>query len=83
MRNCTHVPRPWWQVGLTILPGLIVLGRQMSSTAVSLDVGLRYLLLAVVILLSISSILLTAVRRSLFKVPVWGLIPLGLYTLTY
>ena len=78
MRNRSLVPKAWWQVGLTILPGLIFLGRQVRSTPTSLDVGLRFLLLAVVILLSISSILLTAVRRSLFKVPVWGLIPLGL-----
>jgi hypothetical protein len=78
MRNCSFVPKPWWQVGLTILPGLIFLSRQVSSTFARLDAGLRFLLLAVIILLSISSVLLAAVRRSLFKVPVWGLIPLGL-----
>jgi hypothetical protein len=78
MRNRSLVPKPWWQVGLTILPGLIFLSRQVSSTSTPLGVGLRFLLLAVLILLSTSSVLLAAVRRSLFKVPAWGLVPLGL-----
>jgi hypothetical protein len=25
MKSCTRVPRLWWQVGLTVLPGLIFL----------------------------------------------------------
>jgi len=78
MRNRSLVPKPWWQVGLAILPGLIFLSRQVSSTSAPLGAGLRFLLLAVMILLSASSVLLTAMGRSLFKVPVWGLIPLGL-----
>ncbi len=78
MKSCTHVPRPWWQVGLTVLPGLIFLLGQVSSQSKPLNTGLRFLALAVMILLIISSILVAAIRRSLFKVPVWGLIPLGL-----
>jgi len=78
MENRPLVPRPWWQVGLAVLPGLIFLLRQVTSPSTPLGVGLHYLLLAVMILLSISSVLLAAMRRSLFKVPVWGLIPLGL-----
>jgi hypothetical protein len=79
MRNRSFVPKPWWQVGLTILPGLIFLGRQVSSsTSAPLDAGLRFLLWAVMVLLSASSVLLAAVRRSLFRVPSWGFVPLGL-----
>jgi hypothetical protein len=78
MKNRFLVPEPWWQVGLTILPGLIFLGRQVSSTGTPLDAGLRFLLWAVMVLLSASSVLLAAVRRSLFRVPSWGLVPLGL-----
>jgi hypothetical protein len=78
MRNRSLVPRPWWQVGLTVLPGLVFLLRQVSSSSPPLDKGLRFLMLAVLILLIISSVLLAAKRRSLFQVPVWGFIPLGL-----
>lgn len=82
MRNCSLVPKPWWQVGLAILPGLIFLSRQVSSTSTPLStplsVGLHFLLLAVMILLSASSVVLAAVRRPPFNVPVWGFIPLGL-----
>jgi len=77
MTNRSLVPKPWWQVGLTILPGLVFLSRQVSSPPTPSGV-LRFLLLAILILLSASSILLAAVRRSLFKVPAWGLVPLGL-----
>ncbi len=79
MRNRPLVPKPWWQVGLAILPGLIFLFRQVSSPPPPLDDVLRFLLLAAMVLLTISSVLLAAARRSLFKVPVWGLIPLGLW----
>jgi hypothetical protein len=79
MRNRSLVPTPWWQVGLAVLPGLIFLLRQVSSPPALLKEALRFLLLTVMILLSISSVLVTAVRRSPFKVPVWGLIPLGLF----
>ena len=78
MRNRSLAPRPWWQVGLTVLPGLIFLLRQVSSLPTPLDEVLRFLMLAVVILLSASSVLLAAARKSLFQVPAWGLIPLGL-----
>jgi len=80
MRNRSLVPTPWWQVGLTVLPGLTFLLGQVASPAALLSEVLRFLLLAVVLLLSISSVLVAAVRRSPFKVPVWGLIPLGLFT---
>lgn len=78
MRNRPLVPRPWWQVGLAVLPGLTFMLVQVSPTSIPLDTGLRFLELAVAILLSISSLLLAARRRSLFKVPVWGLVQLGL-----
>jgi hypothetical protein len=73
MRNYSLVPRPWWEVGLTILPGLIFLLGPVFSTWPPL----RFLMLAALILLIISSVLVAAKRRSLFQAPVWGLIPLG------
>lgn len=78
MRNRTLVPRPWWQVGLTILPGLVLLLGQMLSWPDPLRVGVRFLELAIMVLLIASSILLAIRQRSLFQMPVWGLIPLGL-----
>lgn len=78
MRNRSHIPKPWWQVGLAVLPGLIFLLRQISSPSTPLAVGLRHLLLAVTILLSVSGVLLAALRRSPFEVPVWAFLQLGL-----
>ena len=78
MRNRSLVPRPWWEVGLTVLPGLIFLLGQVSSPPPPLNVGWRFLALAVMILLIVSSVLVAVKRQSLFQVPVWGLIPLGL-----
>lgn len=79
MRNRAVVSRPWWQVGLAVLPGLIFLLGQVSSLPSPWDEGLHFLLLAAMILVSVSSVLLTAIRRSLFKVPAWGLVSLGLF----
>ena len=78
MRNRTLVPRPWWQVGLTILPGLVLLLGQMPSWPDPLRAGLLPLMWAVMILLIVSSVLWAVIRKSLFQVPVWGFIPLGL-----
>jgi hypothetical protein len=52
--------------------------RQVTLMSPPLDVVYRYLPMAAMILVSVSSVVVAAVRRSLFKVPVWGLIPLGL-----
>ena len=81
MRNRSLVPRPWWEVGLTVLPGLILLlGSLLGRVSLSspLNTGLRFLAWAVMLLLILSSVLWAAARKSLFQVPVWGLIPLGL-----
>jgi hypothetical protein len=78
MGKLSPVPRPWWQVGLSVLPGLILLLGQVFSPSSLLSTALRPLALAVMILLILSSVLLAARRKSLFQVPVWGLIPLGL-----
>jgi hypothetical protein len=78
MKSRSLVPKPWWKVGLVVLPGLVFLIGQACSNAAPWNEGLRFLLLAVVILLSASSVLLAAIRRSPFNVPVWGFIPLGL-----
>ena len=79
MRKRAPIPKPWWQVGLAVLPGLIFLDGQVSEVSESLDTGFRYLALGIMILLTVSSVVLAAVRRSPFRVPVWGLVPLGLF----
>ena len=78
MRKRTLAPKPWWQVALAVLPGLLFLLGNASEASNPLETGLRYLGLVILILLTASSIVVAAVRRSLFKVPVWGLMPLGL-----
>jgi len=77
MKNRSLVPGSWWQVGLTILPGLTLLLAQVFSPSRAVSAGLRYLMLAVMILLIVSSVLRAVKRKSLFEVPVWGFIPLG------
>lgn len=77
-RNHSLVPRPWWQVGLAVLWGLIFLLRQVTSLSPSWDAVYRYLSLAATILVSASSVVLAVMRKSASRVPVWGLIPLGL-----
>lgn len=79
MRNRSLFPRPWWQVGLTVLPGVLLLLNQVSSPPPPWDVRSYFLWLAVMVLLSISSVSVSAVRRSPFKVPAWGSVPLGLF----
>ncbi len=77
MKNRSLDPRPWWQVGLTILPGLTLLLGQVFSPSGAVSAGFRYLMLAVMLLLIVSSVLRTVKRASLFEVPVWGFISLG------
>jgi hypothetical protein len=78
MGNSFLVPRPWWQVGLTVLPGLIFLLGEMPPLSTYGYPGVVYLAWAVMVFLILSSILAAIRHRSLFQVPVWGLIPLGL-----
>ena len=61
----TQLPKPWRQVGLTVLPGLFFL------------VSASRLLFGTLIGLSLASFWLEYKRRNLFDIPVWGLIPLG------
>jgi len=77
MINRSLVPNPWWQVNLTVLPGLIILLGQVPPASPRLYPGVVYLAWAVMIFLILSSLLVAVKRRSLFKVPVWGFIPLG------
>jgi hypothetical protein len=77
MVNRSLVPKPWWQVGLTILPGLVLLLGQVFSPSSAVSAGLRFLILAVMLLLIVSSVLRAVKRASLLQVPVWGFIPLG------
>lgn len=65
MPDQTQLPRPWWQVGLTVLPGLFYL------------LSAPQLLFGTLIGLSLASLWLAFKRRDLFDIPVWGLIPLG------
>jgi len=78
MRDHSIVPRPWWEVGLAILWGWTFLPRQVISLSPPLDAAYRYLPLAVMILVSGSSVVLAIVRKSASRVPAWGFIPLGL-----
>lgn len=78
MVNHPNMPKPWWQVGLSVLPGVLFLTRQVVRLMDPLDNVLRYLMLAVTILLGVLSVLQATIKRDVFKVPVWGLIPLGL-----
>ena len=65
MLTQSQFPKPWWQVGLTVLPGLFIL------------LSAAHLLFGTLIGLSLASFWLAFKRRSLFDIPVWGLIPLG------
>ncbi len=65
MSEQTQLPKPWWQIGLTVLPGLFFL---LSASR---------LLFGTLIVLSLASLWLAFKRRNLFDIPVWGLIPLG------
>lgn len=73
MKNRSVIPRTWWEVGLTVLPGLVfLLGRAFSTWPLW-----RWLMAAVLALSCMASLLVAVKGRSLFKVPVWGIIPLG------
>ena len=50
----------------------------MFAALVPVKTELRLVVLAVMLLLSLSSVLPVVLQRSLFKIQVWGLIPLGL-----
>ncbi len=71
-------PKPWWQVGLAILPGVMIFV-DTNLDNLGWDVRLpRSVTLSALILLSISSIVWAIARRRSFGVAAWGLIPLGL-----
>jgi hypothetical protein len=65
MPDQSQFPKPWGQVGLTMLPGLFIL---FSAT---------HLMFGTLIGLSLASFWLAFKRRDPFDIPVWGLIPLG------
>jgi hypothetical protein len=78
MRNNSLVPKPWWQVYLVLIPGLIFLLRQVSSPAPAFAEALQYLMMGGIIILSIGSLVVVIKRRDFFSIPVWGYIPFGL-----
>jgi hypothetical protein len=65
MPDQSQFPKPWWQVGLTVLPGLFIL------------LSAAHLMFGTLIGLSLASFWVAFKRRNLFDIPVWGLIPLG------
>jgi hypothetical protein len=68
----TITPLSWWQIGLTILPGLYALALQfirLNEIVPAISTVMHLALLA--------SALWIALRRPPHCVPVWGLMPLG------
>lgn len=65
--------KPWWQVGLTILPGLLFLVASIFNGA---GVGRFAFIVSIVLLLS--AFWIVTRQRSLSEFPVWGIIPLGI-----
>ena len=71
-------PQPWWQVGLAILPGVMIF---VDTNLDNFGWQVRLppsVALSVLILLPISSIVWAVVRRRRLDVGAWGLVPLGL-----
>lgn len=69
------IPKPWWLVGLTILPGLLSLA---ALTLNSAEAGQFSLFVS-------TTLLFIAIWRmirwhSLSEFPIWGIIPLGMLT---
>jgi hypothetical protein len=78
MKSRTAVePQPWWQVGLAVLPGVMIFV-DTSLGNLGLPVRLpRSVALSLLVLLAVSSIVWAVVRRHSFGVAAWGLIPFG------
>jgi len=75
-------PQPWWQVGLAILPGVmifVVTNLDNFGWQVRLPWSVA---LSVLVLLPVSSIVWAVARRRRLDVGAWGLMPLGLLTLS-
>jgi hypothetical protein len=77
MRNIPVVRSLWWQIGLTVLPGLLVLCFIHTALPDPLDEVLRLFGLAVTILLGAVSILPAILHRNLLDVQAYGLVSLG------
>ena len=73
MLNNRIVPKPWCQVSLTILPGLLLL---MASEFQNARVVSIFSTVAIVTMLLVA-FGVAVQRRALSKLPVWGIIPLG------
>jgi hypothetical protein len=71
-------PKPWWQVGLAILLGVMVL---VDTNLDNFGWQIRLpwpVALSVLILLPVSSLVWAVARRRWLDVGAWGLVPLGL-----
>lgn len=79
MKQLARVPTPWKQVSLTVLPGFALLLFNPFSVP-SLSKALTYLGLVVTIVVTIQTVVQIILRRALFPLPVWVLIPLGWFT---
>lgn len=78
MKSRTAIePQPWWQVGLAILPGVMIF---VDTNLGNLGLYVRLpqpVLLPMIILLLVSSIVWAIARHRSFGVAAWGLIPFG------
>ena len=71
-------PQPWWQVGLAILPGMMIcVDTNLDNFGWQVRLP-RLVALSVLVLLLASSIVWAVARRRLLDVGAWGLVPLGL-----
>jgi hypothetical protein len=72
---------PWWQVGLAILPGVMILvGTSLDNFGWPVRLP-GSVALATFVLLCVSSVAWAVTRRRPLDVGVWGLVPLGLLAL--
>jgi hypothetical protein len=72
-------PQPWWQVGLAILPGVMIF---VDTNLDNFGWQIRLpwpVALSVLVLLPVSSIVWAVARRRRLDVGAWGLVPLGLW----
>jgi hypothetical protein len=71
--NNRIVPDLWWQVSLTILPGLLLL---VASVFQNAQIVHHFSTITVVSMLLVA-FWIAIQQRALLKLPVWGTIPLG------
>ena len=73
MLNNRIVPKPWWQVSLTILPGLLLIVASIFQNAQIV----HYFSTITVVSMLLVAFWVAIQQRALSKLPVWAIIPLG------